>query len=194
MNRGPSAIALGVIAVIVAGTIWLLASGGAEPSTEDPTGDVRVSKGGKAPDATEVADLLEGGARIENGRAIFEARVADDVPRSLRAGAMSWKWEVIEEGVVTWIVSANVDIERTASLVATQFDHSSSTIAGTLPGRLDAEGDTIRVTLELEELEDFPDAFSWTLGTTLDGDRTQASSAVAEDRVPDEGSLDSASN
>lgn len=194
MNRGPSAVVLIAIAVIVAGTIWLLASGGAEPSTEDPAGDVRVSRGDRAPGETDVADVLDAGARIEDGRAVFEARVADDVPGSLRSGAMSWKWEVLEDGVVTWIVSANVDVERTASLIATQFDHSSSTIAGTLPGRLEAEGDTVRVTLELEELERFPDAFDWTLRTTLDGDRNKATSAVAEDRVPDEGSLGSASN
>ena len=193
MNKGPSAIALAVAAVVVGVTVWLLVSGGTTPSADDPAGDVVVSRGPKPPTSIELADLTRASAEIEERRAIFEATSGADIPTSLDNESITWRWEVEEDGQVTWIVSASVNVERTASLVATQFDHSSFTEDGSLPGHLDVEGNLVRVTLELEELQEFPEEFTWTMTTTLDGDRVIARSAVAEDRVPDEGSLDSGS-
>ena len=190
MNRGPSAIALVVIGLVLAAIVWLLVTAGEEPSADDGSGDVRISDGPKPPADTALADVTSAGVTLEGTRVVFAATMADDIPASLDRGAMQWQWYVEENGQETWLVTASVDIERTASVVATQFDFAASTTNETLPGRIDVEGDTVEVTLELEGLDRFPRSFTWYLLTKLDGDRTKAPSAVAEDRVPDEGSLE----
>lgn len=190
MSRVRSLIVLGVIVVVAVEAVWLLSGGGnSGGSTTDPTGDVVVTKGPKRPADIKLADLTKGSIVLEDGSAVLEATVDATVPESLDVEAIAFRWEITENGQVTWIVSASVDVERTASLVATQVDYRSSTIDRSLPGDLVIQGGTVTVTLETDGLEGFPSAFDWTLQTELDGDRTRSPSAVAKDSVPNEGSL-----
>jgi hypothetical protein len=190
VNRGRSAIVLAVIVALGAGVVWLLSSGGGGSGTSrDPKGDVVVSKGPKPPKGKGVVDLRNGAITVEGGTATFEATVDAVIPESGDQEAITYRWELIEDGQVTWIVSANVDVERTASVLATQHDYRSSTIDDSLPGELLVQAETVFITLETDALDDFPSSFDWTLQTELDGDRTTAPSAVATDRIPDEGSL-----
>lgn len=190
MNRGRSLITLGVIVVVALAVIWLLATGGSEPSSEDVVGDVRVSRGPKPPTETELADVHRASVTFEDGAFVFEATTGGEPPGSFEKETLTWRWELGQEGNVTWIVTANVDIEPTASLVATQFDYSVSTITEDLPGEISIDGSTVRVTIDKDKVRDFPDAFSWSLTTEFDGDRGRTRSAVARDRVPDRGLLD----
>ena len=190
MNRSRSLLVLGILAVAAAAIAWLLSgAGGSGGSTTDEKGDVVVTKGAKRPSDTKLADLTEGSVALEDGSAVFEATVNSQVPDALDGEAIAFRWEVIENGQVTWIVSASVDVERTASVVATQVDYRSSTIDDSLPGDLVVEDGTVTVTLETEGLDGFPSSFDWTLRTELDGDRTRSPSAIAKDSVPNEGSL-----
>lgn len=190
MNRGRSLLVLGVMVLVAAAAMWLLSGAGdSGGSTSDPKGDVVFTKGPKRPADVKLADLTRGSIVLEDGAAVFEATVDQNVPDALDGEAIAFRWEIIENGQVTWIVSASVDVERTASVVATQIDYRSSTIDESLPGDLVVEGGTVTVTLETDGLEGFPSAFDWKLQTELDGDRTRSPSAVANDSVPNEGSL-----
>ena len=191
MNRARSAIVLGVIALVCGGLIWLFTSGGGQVgSAEDPTGDVIVSKGPRPPKSEDLADLTTAEVTTTDGGLVFEGTVGRPVPESLESGVVTFRWELSENGRVTWILSASVTIEPTASLLAQEFDYQSSTIDKSLPGELELDGDTVRVTLETAEIERFPESFTWTLETELDGDRTKTGSATARDVIPDEGGLD----
>lgn len=191
MNRGGSVIVLGVIVILGLGVVWLLSSdGGSGASSNDRTGDVVVSKGPKAPDEVALADLTKGAARLDGDNVVFEATVDDSVPRSLKREAVTLRWEISENDQVTWIVAASIDVARTASVIATQHDYRSSTVDESLPGELVVEGETVRVTLEKDDLEGFPSSFTWTLSSELDGDRGTSPSAVATDSIPNEGSLE----
>lgn len=190
MNRGRSFLVLGIIVVLVAGVAWLLSGAGSSGgSSEDRTGDVTITKGAKPPRDPKLADLTGGSVVPGDDGMTFDATVDATIPDSLDNGAMTFRWELTERGQVTWIVSASVDVERTASIVATQFDYRSSTIDRSLPGELQVEGDTVTLTLRTEEIEDFPTSFDWVLKAELDGDRTRSPSAVAEDVLPNDGSL-----
>jgi hypothetical protein len=176
--------------VVAAGVAFLLSGGGGSGASEkDPKGDVVVTKGPKRPQGITLADLTKGAVRFETGVAVFEATVDALIPEELEGEAITFRWEINESGQPTWIVSASVDVSRTASVIATQVDYRSSTIDESLPGELVVEGETVRVTLRTEELEGFPSSFDWTLHTELDGDRVTAPSSVAKDSIPDEGSL-----
>lgn len=176
--------------LVAAVIVWLLSGpGGSEGSVTDPRGDVDVTKGPKRPAKTSLADLREGSIVLEDGSAVFGATVDAEVPDSLDDEAIEFRWEISENGQVTWIVSASVGYERTASVLATQFDYQSSTINESLPGDLVVEGRSLTITLETGDIEGFPTSFDWTLQTELDGDRTTSPSAVANDTIPNEGSL-----
>ena len=194
MNRGRSALVLVTIVGLIAGAVWLFASAsGPGGSSEDRSGDVVVGKGPKAPKEPAVADLRSASVEIADGTAVFEARVEGDIPDSFEDEAIEFRWEITEDDRMTWIVSASLSIEPTASVVATQFDYRSSTIDRSMPGELVVEGMTVRLTLEISEIERFPEAFAWTLESQLDGDRSKAGSAEAGDVIPDEGSLEAGS-
>lgn len=192
MDRKPLAIAVSIVAAVILVFVVLLASGGGGGDTggDDPAGDVRTSGGPRPPRDVEIADILEAGVSGD-GEIELTARMAGQLPGSLEDGSLEWRWEILEEGRTTWILTATIDIEANASLVATQRDVSRTTIDGSLPGVIEVTDDAVTVLLETDELTDFPDEFEWQLVTSLDASRTQTRSARSTDRAPDEGSFGS---
>lgn len=192
MNQRSTAIAIVAVVLVIAFGIWLLVSGGSSSGTssDDPAGDVAVGKGRRPPSDLAPADLTGGGAGIDGSELTLTAEVDGEVPGELKDGALSYRWEIFENGNNTWIVTAGVDVGVTASMLATQFDYESSTIDETLPGDVRIDGSTVTVTVDTGDLDDFPSDFQWSLQTSLDGVRTETGSAVATDRMPDGGTVD----
>jgi hypothetical protein len=189
------ALGIGIVVALVAGIIILLASGGPvapgdgaapAPATE-PRGDVVVGEGPEAPQETDLADVVEASVRRRGSNYVFRAEMAARIPQRVKGGGMSWRWDIYEAGVGTWILSANLDIGPTASLTSTQTNFGASTFDDTLPGHLRIAGDTISIRLRPDELDDWPDDFEWVLGTMLDGAQGNPRSALATDTTPDEG-------
>jgi hypothetical protein len=188
VNGRALALIGGVVAVIAAAVV-LLVSGGAEPPSnfDDPTGDVSVAEGSKPPDDTALADIVKADVVRDGDDLVFQATMNADVPQRVKGGAMSWRWDVFVNGTSEWIVSANLDIGPNASLTSTQTNYGSSTFDKTLPGDLDIDGRTLTVTFRPGEVDGFPDDFTWSLGTSLDGAQGDAESALATDTAPDQG-------
>jgi hypothetical protein len=184
-------IVFGVVLAVVIAIIVLLVTGGGGliNSDNDDTGDVTLSDGPAAPEDTSVADISRVEVNSDNGELTFEVEMESDIPRRVKGGSLAWRWEIYEEGQMTWLVTANVDLGPTASLVATQRDYSSSTIDDTLPGNIKIEESTLRIQVRSNKLKGFPDTFDWLLKTSLDASRTKANSAIAEDQVPNSGYL-----
>jgi hypothetical protein len=181
-----SAILVVVVVIII---LLVTGGGGAVNADSDPDGDVAVSEGPNAPPDTAVADISSVEVSADQGAITFEAEMASDIPRRVKNGSLAWRWELYEEGQMTWLVTANVDLGPNASLVATQKDYSSSTIDDTLPGSIQVEGTTLRIRVRSNKVKGFPKTFDWLLKTSLDASRTKANSAVAEDVAPDSGYL-----
>lgn len=191
MNRRPLAIAtVIVVAVIVALVIFLVSGGGPrESGGDDNEGDVLIEDGPQVPTQPDAADIQEASVAVAGDELKFTAVMASDVP-TLDEGSLEWRWELEEGGIQTWILTANVALEPTAHLIATQKDYSSSTIDDTLPGDIAIDGSLVTVTLRVDDIDGFPGTFQWTLLTTLDASRGVARSATAHDRAPDEGAYE----
>jgi hypothetical protein len=181
----------GVVLAVVVAVIALLVTGGGGGinSDNDDGGDVSVSKGPAAPRDTNVADISRVEVTSEEGEVTFEAEMASDIPQRVKGGSLAWRWELYEEGQMTWLVTANVDLEPNASLVATQRNYFSGTVDDTLPGSINIEGSTLRIQVQANKVKGFPEKFEWLLKTSLDASRTKENSAVAEDLAPDSGYL-----
>ena len=192
MDRKPFAIAVLIVAAVILVAVILLASGGrgGETGGDDPAGDVRTSGGPGPPRDVSIADILEAGV-LGEGEIELAARMAGKLPASLGDGSLEWRWEILEQGRTAWILTATIDVEANASLVATQRDVSLTTINGSLPGDIEVTEDAVVVRLETDELSSFPDEFEWQLVTSLDASRTQTRSARSTDRAPDDGSFGS---
>lgn len=189
MSRSAS-IVLGAVALAVLVAIVLLATGGnSNLSAADESGDVEVSKGGGAPSELGIVDIREALVRAEGDDLVFEVTMEDRIPGKLRKEALAWRWELYEGGQMTWLLSANVDLGTNVSVVATQAGYQASTVDESLPGEVEIAEETITVRLDRSEIRGMPARFDWLLKTTLDGDRTKATSAIAEDQAPDTGFL-----
>jgi hypothetical protein len=194
MNRRV-AIGVGLVVLLVAGTIYLLASGGpvdsdGSPPTdtaEDPPNDQVVGEGPEPPAETALADIVEADVLRRGSTIVFRARMSADIPQRVKGGGMSWRWDIYEGPTGTWILSANLDVGPNASLTSTQTSYGTGTFDDTLPGKLSIEGDTISVTLRPDKVKGFPDDFEWSLGTMLDGAQGNPRSALATDSAPDDG-------
>jgi hypothetical protein len=184
-----AALLLGVAVVLVAVAIVLLVSGGAEaPSTfDDASGDVSIGNGTNPPKNPDLADVVSADVRREGDALVFHARMDRAIPKRVENGSLTWRWDVYENGTGTWILSADLDLGANASLASTQTDYGSGTIDDTLPGDIEVEGDSLTITVRPAEVDGFPSDFTWTLGTSLDGDRGNPTSAQASDAVPDQG-------
>ena len=191
MDRRPLAAAIAIVlAVVVVLVILLLSGGGSPESGGDDTGDdVVVDSGPRAPRQPDAADIQDASVTLEDGELTFTAVMGTEVATP-EDGSFEWRWEIEEGGIQTWILTANVALEPTAHLIATQKDFSRSTIDDSLPGDVSIEGDVVTVTLEVDRIEDFPGTFQWNLQTTLDASREGAGSATARDRAPDEGTFE----
>lgn len=182
-----------VIAIVgvIAAILGALSLGGGDDvsggATGDAGGDVVVSEGSKPPENISVADISSATVRREGGRVIFEATMADDLPSDLDEGSLEFRWDVSEEGRDTWIVSASVNIDMTAAVTSQKTDYGSSTIDGSMPGKVEADGDVLRVEIRADKIDGFPESFTWRLMTTLDGSRSETGSATASDTAPDDG-------
>jgi hypothetical protein len=189
MSRKQLLIVFIIVAIVLAVIIVLLVTGGATPvnSTEDATGDVVVSEGDSPPEEVELADIVDASVVDEGGQIVLEATMATEVPDDLGGQGMDWKWEISEGGAVTWIVSANLDVGENATVFSPSTGTTFSTIDDRLPGELTIEGSTIRVALDVAEIDGFPTDFTWKLTTKLDGAKGDAGSATADDFAPDRG-------
>ena len=189
MNRRAAALAAGGVVVVVAVLIVLLVSGGTEaPSTfDDATGDVAVAEGANPPSDPALADVVTADVARDADELVFRAEMASDIPPRVADGSLAWRWDVYVGGTGAWILSADLDVGANASLTSTQTNYGSGTIDDSLPGSIEIDGKTLTVTIRPGDVDAFPDDFTWTLGTTLDGDRGNAASALATDTVPDEG-------
>lgn len=181
-----SAIVFCVLAVIVA----LLVTGGVSPAERsgDPVGDVETGEGIDAAAETSLADIRLARVSPQEGQIVFRAEMGGRVPRRLQDQTMEWRWEILENGTPTWIVSANLSVgEPVASVLAHRTGFSASTIDDTLAGSVGRAGNTILVRLNAADIEAFPAEFTWRLKTTLDGNRADPGSALVTDEAPESG-------
>ena len=181
--------AIGAVVALIALVVLLLVSGGSEAPSAfgDPGGDVTVADGPKPPADTTTADILQANVSRNGDDIEFRATMDAPIPKSVRDGSLSWRWDVYVDGASAWIVSAGVNVQRSASLTSTQSDYGTGTIDDSLPGELEIRGNNLLITLRPAEIPDWPSDFTWTLGTTLDGDQGDPQSALASDMAPDEG-------
>ena len=183
-------IAFGLVIVAIAAAIILLVTGGgASAGADDTQGDVRVSKGTDKPEKLAMADIRSATAARDGSDLVLEVEMDDSLPRELTKEALSWRWEIYESGQMTWLVSATVDLEPNVSVLATQTDYQASSTGDPFPGDIELSGSTVTVRLRSDEIDGFPGSFDWLVKTSLDGDRIETASAVASDRVPDDGYL-----
>ena len=188
MSRRAVAIA-GAAVALVALVIVLLVSGGAEVPNDfdDPAGDVTLSNGPKAPADTTTADVTRAEVARAGDDVVFRATMGAPIPKRVEDGSLSWRWDVYVGDSSAWIVSANVDVESSASITSTQSNYGSGTFDDTLPGDLSIDGNELALTIRPADIPGWPDEFSWTLGTSLDGDQGDPESALASDTTPDDG-------
>lgn len=177
-------------AAVLALIIVLLVTGG-PPEGElarDRAGDVSMSDGASPPADSSFADVLSARVYLEASQIVFEAEMAAPIPTALNKQSMTWRWEVLEEGSETWVVSANSSgDDPVASLLSTQGSYGASTNDDTLPGGIDWTGKRLYVRLNASQIENFPTAFTWRLETSLDANRRDPASAVASDTAPESG-------
>jgi hypothetical protein len=186
-------LAIAALIVVIAGGIFLLASGDPSGNLEspsefaDPADDVVIADGPEPPAETDLADIVDATVRRRGDAIVFRAEMGRSIPQRVKGGGMSWRWDIYEGATGTWILSADLDTGPTAALTSTQTDYGSSTFDRNLPGRLLIEDETLTITLRPDELERWPSDFEWTLGTSLDGAQGNARSALATDIAPDQG-------
>jgi hypothetical protein len=179
-----------VVAAVLAVIIVLLVTGGppTEDLAEDAANDVSVSEGPAPPKEHSLADVRSARVYLEASQVVFEAEMATPIPKNLKNQTLTWRWEILEGGSETWIVSANVSVRSPiASVLSTQGNYGASTNDDTLPGGIDWSGNTLYVRLNTPQIENFPGEFTWRLETSLDGDRGNPRSAEASDTAPGSG-------
>jgi hypothetical protein len=184
MSGRQIAAVAGTAVALVAIIVILLVTAGAqsESAFDDPEGDVSLAEGSATGEDLSLADILHAEVRpAEGGAVFFEARLAAAIPERLSDPDIDLRWEVTEDGEVTWLVFANLDFGPTAYALSQKTNYGSSTIDETLPGSIEIRGDILAVRLRTSEMPDFPESFGWHLETTLTGD------AIGTDRAPDEG-------
>lgn len=190
MNNKQLAIVATAVAAVLGVIIVLLVTGGPPEGelAKDPAGDVSVSEGDSPPQEHSLADIRSARVYFHASQIVFEAEMAVAIPEDLESERMSWRWEILEGGSETWIVSANVGGgEPVASVLHPQTGYGASTNDDTFPGGIDWTGKTLYVRLNAAGIENFPAMFTWRLEASLDGDRRDPRSAVASDTAPDSG-------
>lgn len=182
-------VALGIVGLIVI-VVIVLATGGVDVGggPGDSTDDVQVEPGPDAPSDATPADIAEASVTSEGDELVFVAEMATDIPERIPDGSLEFRWDVIEGGDETWIVSGAVGNDRpTAALTSPDSGYGSSTIDDTMPGTIEVEGTTLTIRFDRSKVKGFPSDFEWRLATTLDAKRIDPQSGVARDRAPDSG-------
>ena len=186
MNRS-LATAIGIVALIVI-VVVILATGGIDQSgSGEARDDVQIDAGPDAPSDASPADISNATVRAEGNDLVFVAEMATEIPDRIQDGSLEFRWDIIEGGDETWIVSAAVNGQPIAALTSPDSGYGSSTIDGTMPGTIEVDGTTLTVRFDQSEVDGFPGDFQWRLQTTLDAKRTDPQSGVARDRAPDSG-------
>ena len=176
-----------VIVGVIAAAIFVLASGGPRGSSADKTADVAVGEGANPPGDTTGADIAEATARQEaNGNVVFEVTMARPIEKATMK-ALSFRWDITENGEDTWMVTADFKTGPTVSLRSLRTDYGASTIDQTLPGDISVEDSILIVTIQGDGIDGWPAAFEWLVTSTLDADAADPASAVATDSAPDSG-------
>ena len=175
---------LGIIALIV---LVLVTGGDPLAASADKVGDVVLGEGDKPPADPSLADIKASSVRrTGNGELVFEATMTKPIP--VQGGdALSFRWDVSQNGAATWMVTANFENGPVAAISALASGYGASTIDSTLPGSISSTGDTVSIILQAADIEGFPESFGWTVTATLDADRADPASAVATDSAPDSG-------
>jgi hypothetical protein len=179
-------VALGIVGSILV-VVVILNTGGTTGGPDDPGSDVAVGAGEAPPEDAAPADIRRAEVRREGAEIVFEVTMSQEIPAKVPKGALEFRWDISENGDQTWIVTANLSSRLTAAVTSQNTSYGSSTIDDTMPGSVAADGDVLTVTLRASDIEAFPQAFNWTLKTTLDADLADPSSAVATDTAPDSG-------
>ncbi|MDQ4023910.1 MAG: hypothetical protein M3217_00240 [Actinomycetota bacterium] len=189
MDRRRLAVVAAVVAAALAAIVALLVTGEAEPvrTFEDRAGDAAFEEGDNPPTDTTLADIRTAEVRSEGGQVVFEAQLAGPIPNELPDGSLDLRWEVYEGGDSTFLITANLDVGPVASIIGERNRFGASTLEDDFPGSLTVEGDKLTIRLDAEEIPDFPSEFGWLLHTSLDAERGDPESAMAEDRAPDDG-------
>ena len=187
MNR--TALVALVIVGLVGGTALVLSLGGSDAgASADATGDISIGEGPRAPSDPSLADIESAEVRrLDGGEIAFEVTMTSSIPAGETSDALSFRWDIIENGEETWYVSANFLSGPTASVSSLTSDFGASTIDHTLDGTIALSGPTLVVTLTPSGIEDFPTTFAWGLTSSLDGDPADPASATATDTAPDSG-------
>ncbi|HEV3471932.1 MAG TPA: hypothetical protein VG408_01830 [Actinomycetota bacterium] len=181
-------VALGIVALIVI-VVVVLATGGVDRGTGagDQTADVQVDAGADPPRDVTAADIAEATVTTDGDEVVFVAEMATEIPERIPGGSLEFRWDVIEDGDDTWIVSASVGGRPVAALTAPDSGYGSSTIDNTMPGTVEVAGTTLTVSFDRSQVDGFPQTFEWRLETTLDANRADPQSGIARDRAPDSG-------
>ncbi|MDQ3964672.1 MAG: hypothetical protein M3277_12305 [Actinomycetota bacterium] len=188
MNRS-FAVAVGIVGLIVI-VVVVLATGGIEGGGgpgEDMRDDVQVDSGADAPSDVTPADISDASVTTDGNELVFVAEMAIDIPERIPDGSLEFRWDVIEGGDETWIVSAAVSGRPVAALTSPDSGYGSSTIDNTMPGTIEVDGSTLTLRFDRSKVEGFPADFEWRLETTLDAQRADPQSGIARDRAPDSG-------
>lgn len=190
MNTKQLAIVSAIVLCVLAVIIVLLVTGGVSPEerSRDAVGDVETGEGGDPAPDTSIADIQSARVTLQDSQIVFQAEMGGRVPRKLEDQTMEWRWEILEQGTTTWVVSATVSVDQpVASLLQHETGFSASTIDDTLRGGVDSTGNTIFVRINGAEIKGFPTEFTWRLKTTLDGNRADPASALITDEAPGSG-------
>lgn len=172
--------------------VLLLTSAG-DDTPDETRGDLTYIEGSRTeprkdqePLVASIADLNSADVVAEEDALVFGATVAAPVPQPLKTSALEFRWDISGEDGASWTLSVAVAKESHASLFS-QGGYGSGTVDGTFPGELNINDRTIDVRLEAAGVEDFPEAFEWSVSTTLRAFRNETDSPRVEDRYPDKG-------
>ena len=182
-SRKRLGIAIAIVAVVVLAVIFIVSSGGSGAGA-DPTGDVTLERGPKAPKDQALADVVNAAVSRDGDRLVFEAELAMEPPRTLPNGSLELRWDISEDGEASWIVTASITVDLTAAVTAQATGYSATTINDTMPGEVSLDGKRVLVSIDPGRIDGFPDAFEWQLSSTLDADLGDPGSGVARDVSP----------
>ncbi|HET7481968.1 MAG TPA: hypothetical protein VFK89_03835 [Actinomycetota bacterium] len=191
MNRRGLVIGFVVAAIVVVAVIVLLATGGTTSGT-DGTGDVKVDDGPHAPRTVQIVDIATTSVHRDGDTITLSATANGNIPRSIANGSLEYRWELGHTAETTeWIVTVAVNVDASASLLATQRDYSSTTINDTFPGDFTIKGARLTVEIDSAQVKGFPTHFDFHVESTLDANRADTRSGLAHDRAPNEGTISS---